>query len=99
MPKEQRVGVFANYLFTQRSQDGSTPPQVIDFVIHGGPSAETPTRLFGASHAGPQKIPHLGLSALGEMVGWAMPNDFPPRNGRTNKALKALGFNVRIYGE
>jgi hypothetical protein len=99
MPKEQRVGVFANYLFTQRSQDRSSPPQVIDFVIHGGPSAETPTRLFAASHAGPQKILHLGLSALGEMVVWAMPNDFPPRNGRTSKALKALGFNVRIYGE
>jgi len=98
-PKEQRVQVFANYLFTQRSQDGSTPCQVIDFVIHGGPSAETPIRLFAASHTGPKKIPHLGLSALGEMVGWAMPNDFPPRNGRTSKALKALGFNVRTYGE
>lgn len=99
IPKEKRVGIFAAYLFSQRSPDGSSPCEVIDFVLYGGPKAETPARMFDAANEGPKKIPHLGLSALGEMVGWAMPNDFPPRNGRTSKALKALGFKVRIYSE
>ena len=99
MPKEKRVAIFGKYLFSQRSEDGSSPCEVIDYVLNGGPKFEIPGRLFAASHEGPKKIPHLGLSALGEMVGWAMPNDFPPRNGRTSKALKALGFNVRIYAE
>ena len=42
------------------------------------------------------KIPHMGLSMLGEIVGWAKPDFSPPRNGRTNKALHALGYSVKI---
>jgi hypothetical protein len=30
------------------------------------------------------------------VVGWARPEDTPPRNGRTNKALRALGYPVRV---
>jgi hypothetical protein len=30
-----------------------------------------------------------------EIVGWARPDEFPPRNMRTSK-LRALGYNVRI---
>ena len=41
-------------------------------------------------------IPHVGLSSLGEIVGWARPDEFPPRNMRTSKGLRALGYNVRI---
>ncbi|WP_371200120.1 phospholipase, partial [Ectothiorhodospira sp. PHS-1] len=37
-----------------------------------------------------------GLSSLGEIVGWARPDEFPPRNMRTSKGLRALGYNVRI---
>ncbi len=33
------------------------------------------------------------------MVGWALPDHFPPRNGRTSKALKALGDDVTIHVE
>jgi len=38
-------------------------------------------------------IPHIGLSSLGEIVGWARPD---ARNMRTSKGLRALGYNVRI---
>lgn len=41
-------------------------------------------------------IPRIGLSSLGEIVGWARPDEFPPRNMRTSKGLRALGYNVRI---
>jgi hypothetical protein len=37
------------------------------------------------------RFAHLGKSSLREAVGWARPNDYPPRNNRTNKALRALG--------
>ncbi len=56
-------------------------------------------RIFEASYNPERKIPHLGLGALGEMAGWAHPDEFPPRNGRTSKSLRALGFNVRIHSE
>jgi 3-dehydroquinate dehydratase len=33
------------------------------------------------------------------LIDACMPNEFPPRNGRTSKALKALGFAVCVYNE
>ena len=43
MTKEQRTKVFADYLFTQRSQDGTTCCGVIDFVLYGGDKKEIET--------------------------------------------------------
>src|ERR1035441_10089386 len=99
MSKEERTKVFAKYRFSQRSQDGSTCCDVIDFVLHAGSKPEIPDRIFAACYEDAKKVPHLGVSALGEMVGWALPDDFPPRNGRTSKALTALGFPVAIHSE
>jgi hypothetical protein len=70
---------------------------VIDYVLHGGALNETSERLFKACNDTDLKILHMGVSMLGEMIGWAMPDDFPPRNGRTSKGLKALGFDVTIH--
>lgn len=99
LPQDDRVREFAKWLFVQKSPDGSTTCEVIDFVLHGGGLTEVPDRIFAACIEDEKKIPHMGVSALGEMVGWAMPDDFPPRNGRTSKALTALGFNVTIHSE
>ena len=54
------------------------------------------TRLWNAIRSDDWAIPHVGLSSLGEIVGWARPDEFPPRNMRTSKGLRALGYNVRI---
>jgi hypothetical protein len=67
--------------------------------LHDGPKSEVPDRIFAACFDEAKKIPHMGVSTLGEMVGWAMPDDFPPRNGRTSKALTALGYPVKIHSE
>jgi hypothetical protein len=53
-------------------------------------------RLWNAIRSDDWAIPHIGLSSLGEIVGWARPDEFPPRNMRTSKGLRALGYNVRI---
>lgn len=42
-------------------------------------------------------IPHLGQSVIGELIGWARPNEYPIRNNRVNKALLALGIDVRVF--
>ena len=44
-----------------------------------------------------EKLLHIGLSTIGELVGWAMTDRYPPRNGRTSKALYALGYDVTIH--
>ncbi len=43
------------------------------------------------------QLRHFGQSSLGEAVGWARPDDYPPRNNRTNKALRALGHDVKLF--
>jgi hypothetical protein len=43
------------------------------------------------------RLPHFGQSTLGEAVGWARPDDYPPRNNRTNKALRSLGHDVKLF--
>jgi hypothetical protein len=44
-------------------------------------------------------IPHVGQSLLGELIGWARPDDYPIRNNRVNKTLLALGYDVKIFNK
>jgi hypothetical protein len=43
-------------------------------------SAEMERRLWLATHDEEWKLPNLGPSSLGEAVGWARPDNYPPRN-------------------
>jgi len=97
-PMEEKTPALANYLFNQRAPNGATIPEVIHFVLYGGAEGDLVSRLWDATTDGPWKIDHLGVSALGEIVGWALPDRFPPRNNRTSKALRSLGFPVRVHG-
>lgn len=85
---------LAQMLWQQRSGNGMSAPEVLNFVIWGpGDVAE---RIWRASHERDYKLPHIGANILGEIVGWARPTDFPPRNSRTSKALRALGNDVEV---
>lgn len=99
MASEERARYFGSWLYDQRNNDGEGVLDVLSFVLHGGPLDQTPNRIFAASFEPNRKILHLGVSSLGELVGWVHPNYSPPRNGRTSKALVALGFNVRVHSE
>jgi PLD-like domain len=92
-PTEERCRLFAKYLLAQRSEGGKDVRQVLSYVLWG--DAITPDvaeRIWDAAHEIEWKIPHLGPNILGELVGYARPNEFPPRNGRVSKTLAALGF-------
>ena len=95
MDKDDRVKYFAHWLYKQRSLKGTTPCELIDFVLFGGPLTETPDRLFEACSNSDKKIPHIGISTLGEMVGWAMPDDFPPRmHSRPKAAIERFFLKI-----
>lgn len=95
---DERIAAFAQWIWSQRSKTGNTILQTFFYVIWGKDGFESETitqRLWNGHISEDWSIPHIGLSTLGELVGWARPNDFPPRNGRTSKALKALGYRVK----
>jgi hypothetical protein len=69
---------------------------VLNYVLYGGSAYNLAGRLWEAIASSRYKIDHLGISAVGEIVGWALPDKFPPRNGSTSKALRSLGFDVQV---
>ncbi|WP_416204089.1 phospholipase D-like domain-containing protein [Xanthomonas euvesicatoria] len=85
---------LARILWKHQSGNGMTAPEVLDFVIWG--NGDVAERIWLASHDPAYKLAHIGTSILGEVVGWARPTDYPPRNSRTSKALRALGNDVDV---
>jgi hypothetical protein len=89
---------LSKFLFSRRSGNGSSILQVLYHVLYDGAEAELANRLWEATTDDAWRIEHVGISALGELIGWALPDKFPPRNNRTSKALRALGFPVTVHG-
>jgi len=94
---EERCLLYGRWLYGQVNRHGEGPLEVLHYVLYGGTDPQLSDRLFAATHDADRALPHFGISSLGEIVGWAKPNVFPPRNDRTSKALTALGFSVRIH--
>jgi len=86
---------FGRLIYFRTNALGWRPPQLLRHLLFGGPAADAPLRLFDCLES-PQKLSGLDLSSLGELIGWGLPEVFPPRNDRTNKALRALGWDVRV---
>ena len=99
MSSEARGEYLARRLFTEETESGEGVLDILNYLLYGGSPANLPERLFEVSFTPERRIRHAGLSTLGEIVGWALPAEFPPRNGRTSKALYALGYDVAIHTE
>lgn len=86
---------LAKMLDRQKSKSGRfSAREVFDFVIWG--PGDVADRIWKASHHPDYKLKHIGTNIYGEVVGWARPNEYPPRNSRTSKALRALGNNIQV---
>lgn len=94
---QERISLYSPWLLSQRNEKGWNILRLISYVLYEGADNNLWERLYKASHDDEYTLPHYGLNSLAEIVGWAKPDAFPPRNGRTSKALKALGFDVKIY--
>lgn len=93
----QKVDALSQRIWNDRSADGATVLKLFRHVLYGGDEIKLPERLWQAISDPDWKLKGLGVSALGELVGWALPDRFPPRNGRTSKALRSLGYDVRVH--
>jgi hypothetical protein len=94
---EEKVEALAKTIWKSKSAAGRTILDTVEFVLYGGVADELPTRLWEATNSTEYRLPNVGISTLGEMVGWALPDRFPPRNGRTSKVLRSLGFDVAVH--
>lgn len=95
----QKVAALARRVWNASSGDGKKISETLLDVLYGGPDEQLPERLWRSVSDPSWKIEGLGISAMGEIVGWALPDKFPPRNGRTSKALRSLGYDVTVHVE
>jgi PLD-like domain len=94
---DERVELFAERLWIQKNGLGESFPQALQYILYEGDWRDTPNRMFNVVNEADRRFAHLGINQLAELVGWARPEYYPPRNGRTSKALRALGYNVDVY--
>ena len=97
LSRDERIPLYASWLLKQRNGKGWNVLQLLDYVLYGGKDDSLWERLYTAAREQEYYLPHYGLNSIAELIGWARPEVAPPRNGRTSKALRALGYDVRIY--
>lgn len=91
---EQRAHRLAVWLWNLERSGKNSLRDMWTFLIWGARPANMTERLWMVTDDEQWTFPRLGQSSLGEAVGWARPDDYPPRNNRTNKALRALGHGT-----
>ncbi len=90
---EDRFRPFAQILASTRNAQGHGLGDVLLYVIWG--DAKTPRcaeRVWDALYDPAWKFPYIAEHTLNELIGYARPDEFPPRNNRVRRTLRALGF-------
>jgi len=91
--KEERSKIFAQFLMERKTEAGLRVQDVLTYVIWGDKECpDCAERIWNAATDARWKLPHIGVNILGELVGYARPDEFPPRNNRVSRCLHALGF-------
>lgn len=93
----QKIDALARRIYLAPATGGNSVIDTLDFILYDGSPNEVPHRLWDTMNDQRRRVDLLGISSLGEIVGWALPDRFPPRNGRTSKALRALGHDVTVH--
>lgn len=94
--KEERAVLFTKWIMGQTNKKGMTIAELLNYVLYGGTPSFMWERIYQAGKDEQYKFQHYAINSIAEVVGWARPDDTPPRNGRTNKALRALGYPVQV---
>lgn len=97
MNRPDRLELFGPFILKERNKKGWDVRQLLHYVLYEGAEKDLWERLYHAGQDKDYRISRYGLNSIAELVGWARPEVAPPRNGRTSKALRALGYDVKIY--
>lgn len=94
---EMKSDALARRIWRDSNAKGAPVAEILAFILYGGAAEEVPHRMWDALTNARRKVELLGVSSMGEIVGWALPDLYPPRNGRTSKSLRSLGYDVRVH--
>jgi hypothetical protein len=96
---KERTVRLARFLWKAKAADGRSIAQVIEWLLYGHVPGGIEERLWMATRDPNKRIDHFSLSSFGELIGWALPETYPARNNRTNKALRSLGYEIRLWSD
>ena len=98
VPMEERYDRFAEFLSRQQTPSGRSLGEVLDYVIWGDDRTRNAAeRIWHAVHSSDWRFPYIAEHTLGELIGFARPDEYPPRNNRVRKTLRAIGFEGIHY--
>ena len=95
--------LMAEFLWKRSTRADKSVKEILEFVIWGDKNgtaleSDCAARIWSAARDDKWRLPHLGVNILGELIGYARPDEYPPRNNRVSKTLYALGFEGITYG-
>lgn len=94
----ERSNRVAKWLWEmKREQTQRHIKDLLEFLVWGESVPNVAERLWMVTTDPRWRYDHFGPSSLGEALGWARPDLFPPRNNRTNKALRSLGHDITLF--
>ena len=96
MDMDVKIPLIANGIYDYATKTGLNVGEVLYHILYNGPQETVVHRLYEALTDDDYHIINFRHSCLGELVGWGLPHIYPPRNDRTNKALKGLGYDVDV---
>jgi hypothetical protein len=96
MSIDKRLPILAKKIFSSKNGTRTVVNNLL-YLLYDSSEKDVIKRLWNVAYDSNYKLPLTGISTFGEILGWAIPEKYPPRNGRTNKALRALGYDVKEY--
>ncbi len=91
----EKLPLICDYLYKQKTDEDLSIHDVLRYLLFDD-SVGTETRVFNIIDNPKYKIRHLGKSVAGELLGWARPDITHLRNESTNRALRCLGFDIKL---
>lgn len=93
--RDAKKEAHARLLYRTRTISGRhSALEAFRYALWG--AGEAADRVFTCTEDADYKLPNIGPNILGEIIGWVRPDEYPPRNARTSKALRSLGRDVKI---
>lgn len=93
---DHRVRLYVSWLMRQRTAKGLTINETLKYLLFED-SVDVEERVYECVYNPKYRLEHFGKSIVGETIGWGRPEITHLRNDRVNKALRCLGYDVRIF--
>jgi hypothetical protein len=95
---EERVKIYVNWLVKQKTEENLNVNDTMRYLLFNDKQT-IEERVYESVYSKKYRIEHFGRSIIGELIGWGRPEITHLRNNRVNKALRCLGYNVRLFSE